>query len=94
MSLLTRSTRRRKGGLAARVLHRMGDLVRRDRHGCDRTPVMVLRQQAHDPRLGIIVIAEVGLLDLNRLQVGLVEQVARKLRAGCPAGRAGRRRVA
>ena len=72
----------RESRLAARVLHRVRDLVRRDRDRRDRAPVMMLRQQPHRARLGIVVVAVVGLLDRHGLQVRLVEQMARKLRAG------------
>ena len=56
--------------------------MRRDRHRRDRTAVMMLRQQPHRERVGIVVVAEVGLLDRDLCSSGFVEQMARKLRAG------------
>ena len=68
--------------LPACVLHRMGDFVRRDRDRRDRASVVVLRQQPHRVRLGIVVIPRIGFLHRDGLQLRFVEQVARKLGAG------------
>ena len=73
---------RREGALAARVLDRVRDLVRRDRDGGDRAAVVMLRQEPHRPRLRIVMVAAVGGLDLHAVQARLVEQMARKLAAG------------
>jgi hypothetical protein len=42
---------------------------------------VVLRQEPDDARLRIVVIPEIGLLDLHRLQIRFVEQMARELAA-------------
>jgi len=56
--------------------------VRRDRRRRDRVAVIVGRREPHGARLGIVMVAVAGQLDRNAAQVGLVEQMARKLRAG------------
>ena len=56
--------------------------MRGDRHRRDRTAVVMLRQQPHREIVGIVVVADVGLLDLHLLQPGFVEQMARKLGTG------------
>ncbi len=43
---------------------------------------MMRRREPHRARLGIVVVALVGRLDRHGLQLRLVEQVARELRAG------------
>ena len=48
---------------------------------------MMRRREPHRERVRIVVVAEVGLLDLHMLQAGFVEQMAREFRAG--AGQVG-----
>jgi hypothetical protein len=67
--------------IARRVLHGMAGLVRRDDDGGQRASVHVLRQQPDDLGLGIVVIAEIGLLHLHVVELHLVQQVPGELAA-------------
>ncbi len=68
--------------VAGGVLHGVAGLVGGDDHGRERAPVEVLRGEPHDLGLGIVVIAEIGLLDLDVGELHLIEDVARELAAG------------
>src|SRR5262249_30597739 len=72
----------REGALAAGMLDRVRDLMRRDRDGRDGAPVVMRRQKPHRLRVGIVVVAVIGGLDFDGLQAGLVQQMARELAAG------------
>jgi hypothetical protein len=65
-----------------RVLDRVTDLVRRDRDRRKRAPVVMGLQQADTPAFGIVVVAAIGGLDLDVLQVVAVEQMAGEFPAG------------
>ena len=54
----------------------MADFMRRDHHRCQRTAVIMIREQAHGLALRIVVIADRGFLDLDGGQPHAVEEVA------------------
>jgi hypothetical protein len=68
--------------LPARVLHGMRYLVRGNREGRDRPPVVMRGREADDPRSGVVVIAVVRAFHAHLIQAGGIQQVAGEFRAG------------
>jgi hypothetical protein len=68
--------------VAVAVLQRVADLVGRRRHGGQRAAVQIPPRQAHRLVARVVVVAQVGHLDLDPGQATLVQQVARQLAAG------------
>ena len=71
-----------KEALPARILKRMADLVRCDRHRRQRSAIVMLLQQANRLGLRIVMVAEIGFLDGNRFQPEAIEEMARQLTTG------------
>jgi hypothetical protein len=71
-----------KGALAAGVLDRVRNLVRRNRDRGDRAAVVMLRQEPHRLALGIVMISFVGRFDFDIRELRFVEQMPGQFAAG------------
>ena len=82
ISFLTRPKRRAKAGSPRACCTACDTSCAATADRRNRTPVVMLRRQAHGARLRIVVVAAVGALDLHLLQSGLVQEMPGKLAAG------------